>query len=113
MSAAPVKCKNEFSDELYEEDSSNLFKKLFAGPHSKEETDALNHIKGKIGETDAQRNDALLGLERYRLYVIILMLILVVLIIVYFMFIVSQSSNNASVGGGRGGGRVRFSGGKK
>jgi len=111
--APTIKCKNEFSDEFYDNDTSNLFKRLFGGPHSKEETDALNHIKGKIGETDEQRNDALLGLERYRLYVIILMLILVVLVIVYFMFIVSQSSNNASVGGGRGGGRVRFSGGKK
>ena len=113
MPAAPgITCNNEFSSNIpYHSNSSNLFNRLFGRTGTKEENDSLNQIKGKIDEVDSQRNDALLELERYRLFVIIFIFLLVVMFVVYFMVIVSQSSSsNAPPSGG---GRVRLGGGKK
>ncbi len=112
MTAAPgITCNNEFSSSIpYTPDSSNLFNKLFGRTGTKEENDSLNQIKGKIDEVESQHKDALLELERYRLFVIIFLFLLVVMFVVYFMVIVSQSSSNSTPSGG---GRVRLGGGKK
>lgn len=109
--APTIKCKNEFSGENYFDNTFNLFKSLFGGQHTNEEKAVLNQLKGKIDETDAQRKNALLGLERYRLYILVLIIILLALIIVYFMFIASQQTSNSNASSG--GGRIRFGGGKK